>query len=190
MRNHLFHKIDHLDNRGADPGVKNLLSRVIMKNDASNVEVLRAPTIAIIDDDQELAKAMGRILRANYQCVVNNYPSVEDFLEAADRSTANERPEDFADLILLDFHLPGQNGPVLVKELENRKSPLLNRSRIVGISADTENTVLFGFREAGITDVITKPLQHLDYSRLADRAYRISQNFETLPPDPVFKDTY
>ncbi|MBN2803440.1 MAG: response regulator [Deltaproteobacteria bacterium] len=163
---------------------------IIKNNTLDEVEVLRPPTIAVIDDDPTLSRAVARILKANYNCVVNGFRSVEDFLYAVDKNPNIASPEDFADLILLDFHLPGQNGPVLVKELEKRNSPLLNRSRIMGITGDSEPVVYAGFKNAGIEEIFIKPLKMLDYNTIANRAYKICKDMDTLAPDPIFKSTF
>lgn len=152
-------------------------------------QVLRAPAIAIIDDDRDLTRAISRVLRANYNCVVNGFSSVEDFLQAVDQSPYSDNSSDIADLILLDFHLPGRDGPVLVRELEKRNSTLLNQSRIMGITADSQPVVYAGFRDAGIDEVFLKPLQQIDFGRIADRAYRLSRNLDSNAPSPVFKGT-
>lgn len=153
-------------------------------------EILRPPTIAVIDDDKNLTRAISRVLRANYNCVVNGFASVEDFLSAVDQQPGAESPSDIADLILLDFHLPGKNGPLLVSELQRRNSTLLTRSRIMGITADNQPVVYAGFRDAGIEEIFLKPLKQIDFGRIADRAYRISRNLDsTAPRSPIFKGT-
>ena len=151
---------------------------------------LRPPTIAIIDDDADLTRAISRVLRANYKCVVNGFKSVEDFLLAVDQSQRGDSAADIADLILLDFHLPGKNGPVLISELERRRSTLLNHSRIMGITADNQPVVYAGFRDAGIEEVLLKPLQQIDFGHIAERAYRICGNLDSTPPrSSIFKGT-
>ena len=147
---------------------------------------LRPPAIAIIDDDLNLTRAIARVLRANYNCVVNGFSSVEDFLIAVDQNPKSDSPSDIADLILLDFHLPGKNGPLLVSELERRNSSLLERSRIMGITADNQPVVYAGFREAGIEEVLLKPLRQIDFGRIADRAYRICRELDSKAPAPSF----
>jgi CheY-like chemotaxis protein len=164
-------------------------SKILKIEDEGKVEVLRAPSIAIIDDDLNLARALGRVLKSNYNCVVNGYGSVEEFLDSIDRNPGAESFSDMADLILLDFHLPGKDGPHLVNELKKRNSSLLTRSRIMGITADSEPVVYAGFKDAGIEDVILKPLKQLDYSKIADRAYRICRNLDSKAPVPIFKGT-
>ena len=151
---------------------------------------LRAPAIAIIDDDQNLTRAIARVLRANYNCVVNGFSSVEEFLRAVDQQPGADDPADIADLILLDFHLPGKNGPLLVSELERRNSTLLTRSRIMGITGDNQPVVYAGFRDVGIEEVLLKPLRQIDFGHIADRAYRISRNLDSKPPRAgIFKGT-
>jgi DNA-binding response OmpR family regulator len=155
-----------------------------------NGEVLRPPTIAVIDDDRNLTRAISRVLRANYNCVVNGFASVEDFLSAVDQHPSADSPSDMADLILLDFHLPGKNGPLLVSELKRRNSTLLSRSRIMGITADNQPVVYAGFRDVGIEEIFLKPLRQIDFGRIADQAYRISRNLDSKAPrSPFFKGT-
>ncbi len=144
------------------------------------VEVIRAPTVAIIDDDAELAKAVGRVLRANYRCIVNGYGSVEEFLAGVDKIPSARKPVGDVDLILLDFHLPGKDGPKLVCELKKRGSPMLEKTAIMGITADDQPVVYNGFKAAGIVDVLLKPLRALDYHRIAEQAYRVCSG--GMPP--------
>jgi FixJ family two-component response regulator len=141
--------------------------------DEQRIEVIRAPTVAIIDDDLELAKAVGRVLRANYRCVVNGYSSVEEFLAGVDKLPTSRAPVGDVDLILLDFHLPGKDGPKLVGELKKRKSSILEKTAIMGITGDDQVLVHNGFRDAGIAEILHKPLRALDYNRIAEQAYRI-----------------
>jgi CheY-like chemotaxis protein len=137
------------------------------------VELLRQPEVVIIDDDVELTRAIARVLKNKYNCRVWGFSSVEEFLDVLDgKQTAPLRENDL-DLILLDFHLPGRNGPRLVEELHRRSSMLLSRARIMGITADGEAQVINSFKDAGIDDVLRKPLKKFDFGRIADQAYKI-----------------
>ena len=142
------------------------------------VEVLRPPTVAIIDDDAELARAIARILRANYKCMVRGFASLEEFLATVDKRNVTDFNPENLDLILLDFHLPGRNGPRLVEELKRRNSSLLDRSRIMGITADVKAGIVDEFKDVGIDEIIHKPLQKMDYGRIADQAYRICSSLK------------
>ncbi len=133
-------------------------------------EVVRPPTIAIIDDDVNLVHAISRILHAHHKCTVNGYHSVEDFLIAVDKGKAAE-----VALILLDFHLPGQSGPKLVEELRARRSPLLTNSYILGMTGDPEKIVHNEFQDAGIEEIIQKPLQKFDYKKISNIAHAVKE---------------
>ncbi len=136
----------------------------------SRAQVINPPAVAIIDDDFGLVRAIERILQSNYKCVVYGYPSVEDFLLSVDKNEVDD-----VALILLDFHLPGQNGPKLVDELRKRKSSLLTHSYILGMTGDSERLVHNEFQDAGIEEIIVKPLQQFDFSRISKVAHSVNQ---------------
>lgn len=137
------------------------------------VEVIRQPEVVIIDDDAELTRAIARVLRNKYNCRVWGFSSVEEFLDAVDgKVTAPLRVEDL-DIILLDFHLPGRNGPKLVDELKLRSSELLRRSHIMGLTADGQTQVVNSFRDVGIDEILKKPLKKLDFGHIAEQAYKV-----------------
>ncbi len=137
------------------------------------MELLRQPEVVIIDDDVELTRAMARVLKNKYNCRVWGFSSVEEFLDVLDGKHPLPLREHDLDLILLDFHLPGRNGPRLVEELQRRSSVLLSRTRIMGITADGEAQVVNSFKDAGIDDVLRKPLKKFDFGRIAENAYKI-----------------
>lgn len=137
------------------------------------VELLRQPEVVIIDDDMELTRAIARVLKNKYDCRVWGFSSVEEFLDAVDGKTTLPLREDELDLILLDFHLPGRNGPRLVEELIQRSSKLLLRTRILGITADGEAQVVNSFKDAGIDQILRKPLRKLDFGHIAEQAYKV-----------------
>ncbi len=133
-------------------------------------EALHPPRVAIIDDDVQLVKAITRILRANHKCTVNSYSSVEDFLVDVDRGLTDD-----VALILLDFHLLGQNGPKLVEELRKRRSLLLQNSYILGMTGDPERIVYNEFQDAGIEEIIQKPLQEFHYKKISKIAHAVNE---------------
>jgi FixJ family two-component response regulator len=137
------------------------------------VEVIRQPEVVIIDDDAELTRAIARVLRNKYNCRVWGFSSVEEFLAAVDGTLTVPLRQDDLDLILLDFHLPGRNGPKLVEELKHRSSGLLHRSRIMGLTADGQAQVVNSFKDVGIDEILKKPLKKLDFGHIAEQAYKI-----------------
>lgn len=151
----------------------------------------RQPGVVIIDDDVELTRAVVRILRTKYDCIVKGYPSLEAFLQALDDPAFHDFFEHRLDLILLDFHLPGRDGPRLVRELVQRRSTLLDKAQIMGITGDNEATVAMQFREAGIEEILQKPLGRPEFGNIADRAYRICSGEESpAPPRPSIITKY
>ena len=143
------------------------------------IKVDRQPGVAIIDDDAELTRAVGRILRTKYNCLVKGYPSLEAFLQALDDPSSQTFFESNLDLILLDFHLPGRDGPRLVRELAERRSSLLDRAHIMGITGDGEATIITQFRDEGIEEILQKPLGSPDFGNIAEKAYRICSGEES-----------
>jgi FixJ family two-component response regulator len=77
-------------------------------------------TVTIVDDDESIRKALGRLLRSAGYCAAL-YPSAEDFLED------DTRP----DCLILDVRLPGISGV----ELERRLRILDVRVPILFITA-------------------------------------------------------
>jgi CheY-like chemotaxis protein len=155
------------------------------------IELLRQPEVVIIDDDVELTRAIARVLKNKYNCRVWGFSSVEEFLDVLDGKQTAPLKENDLDLILLDFHLPGRNGPRLVEELHRRSSLLLSRARIMGITADGEAQVINSFKDAGIDDVLRKPLRKFDFGRIAEQAYKIcSGDMREEKTNPKIIKTY
>ena len=59
------------------------------------------PLIAVVDDDEPIRKALGRLLRS-FGLKVESFPSGAEFLE----SLSTHKP----DCLVLDLHMPGVNG--------------------------------------------------------------------------------
>lgn len=142
-----------------------------LSRDDSQARDGTAPNIAIIDDDLNLVHAISRILHAHHACTVEKYSSVEGFLKELDAN-----PEKNVSLILLDFHLPGQSGPKLVAELKKRRSPLLTNCYILGMTGDREKIVQNEFHDAGIEEIIQKPLQKFDYNKISKIAHAVNKH--------------
>jgi FixJ family two-component response regulator len=74
------------------------------------------PTIAVVDDDEDIRKSLRRLLRsAAYEALT--FASAEDFLAS--------NSEGAAACLILDVHLPGRSGVELHQRLANeqRKIP-------------------------------------------------------------------
>ena len=139
----------------------------------------RQPGVAVIDDDIQLTRAIARVLRSKYNCIVRGYASVEAFLESLDHPSPGDDFGNRLDLILVDFHLPGRDGPKLIQELKQRRSPLLGKTHIMGITGDGEARIITEFNDVGIEEILQKPLRKLDFGNIADKAYRICSGLES-----------
>lgn len=71
--------------------------------------------VAVVDDEEPVRKALGRLLRAsglNAHC----FPSGQAFLD----SIVTTRP----DCVILDLHMPGLGGLQVLEQLRSRSPPL------------------------------------------------------------------
>jgi FixJ family two-component response regulator len=75
-------------------------------------------TICIIDDDESVRRALGRLLRS-VGLAAETFATAEEFLQA----TGQPEP----DCLILDVHLPGRSGLELQKQLtaEGRNIPIV-----------------------------------------------------------------
>lgn len=146
-----------------------------VSDDDGSARTTRPPTIVVIDDDVQLQHAVARVLHASHNCVVHGFNSVESFLGEVDKGRIEH-----VDLILLDFHLPGQNGPRLVEELRRRSSALLDNSYIMGMTGDPERLVQSEFHDAGIEEIIQKPLRKTDFTKITKVAVAVNEHIAGL----------
>jgi len=101
--------------------------------------------IAIIDDDESVRKALGRLLRAE-DLDADTFSSAEEFLS----SLASARP----DCIILDVQMPGMNGLALLRRLAEEDPPL----PAVVITGHEEPHARTQCLSAGATAYLRKPL--------------------------------
>lgn len=71
--------------------------------------------VAVVDDEEPVRKALGRLLRAS-GLLTECYPSGQDFLG----SLATHPPE----CVILDLHMPGLGGLQVLEALKSRVPPL------------------------------------------------------------------
>ena len=77
--------------------------------------MLGVPYIAVVDDEEPVRKALGRLLRASGM-EVECYAGGREFLEGS----ARRRP----DCVVLDLHMPGMSGLQVLHELRSAKKSL------------------------------------------------------------------
>ena len=103
------------------------------------------PSIAIVDDEEGIRKALARLLRAS-GLEAESYASGQDFLDAA-----AQRPPD---CVVLDLHMPGMSGLQVLRTLKAAGQ----RLSIVIITAHDEPETREQCIDAGACAYLRKPL--------------------------------
>ena len=104
------------------------------------------PSVAIVDDEEPIRKALRRLLRAS-GIEAESYASGQEFLDAA----AAQRP----DCLVLDLHMPGMSGLQLLRTLQSGKQ----RVPTVMITAHDEPETREQCMAAGACAYLRKPLE-------------------------------
>ncbi len=101
--------------------------------------------ILVIDDDREVRELIINTLKgAGYG----------NFLEAEDGLSGMHLVGN-ADLILTDLHMPGMSGSSLIREV--RSNPRTERTPIIAITSDSDETTVHRILREGVQDYIIKP---------------------------------
>jgi FixJ family two-component response regulator len=103
-------------------------------------------SVAIVDDEEGIRKALGRLLRAS-GLDAESYASGQDFLDAA-----AVRPPD---CVVLDLHMPGMSGLQVLRKLKADGQ----RLSIIIITAHDEAETREQCIEAGARAYLRKPLE-------------------------------
>ena len=104
------------------------------------------PCVAIVDDEEGIRKALGRLLRAS-GLDAESYANGQEFLSAA----AERRP----DCVVLDLHMPGMSGLQVLRKLKAEGM----RLSIVVITAHDEPETREQCIDAGACAYLRKPLE-------------------------------
>ena len=104
------------------------------------------PSVAIVDDEEGIRKALSRLLRAS-GLDAESYANGQDFLDAA----AAYRP----DCVVLDLHMPGMSGLQVLRKLKAAGQ----RLSIVVITAHDEPETRERCIDAGACAYLRKPLE-------------------------------
>ena len=101
------------------------------------------PSVAIVDDEEPIRKALRRLLRAA-GIDAQSYASGQEFLEAA----AAQRP----DCLVLDLHMPGMSGLQVLRSLKQKLPTVI-------ITAHDEPETREQCLAAGACAYLRKPLE-------------------------------
>jgi len=104
------------------------------------------PSVAIVDDEEGIRKALSRLLRAS-GLDAESYANGQEFLDAA----AAHRP----DCVVLDLHMPGMSGLQVLRKLKAAGQ----RLSIVVITAHDEPETRERCIDAGACAYLRKPLE-------------------------------
>jgi len=104
------------------------------------------PSVAIVDDEEGIRKALGRLLRAS-GIETQGYANGQEFLTA----TAEYRP----DCVVLDLHMPGMSGLQVLRKLKTTGQLW----RVVVITAHDEPETREQCLNAGACAYLRKPLE-------------------------------
>lgn len=104
------------------------------------------PSVAIVDDEEAIRKALSRLLRAS-GLEAESYANGQEFLDAA----AEHRP----DCVVLDLHMPGMSGLQVLRKLKAAGQ----RLSIVVITAHDEPETRERCIDAGACAYLRKPLE-------------------------------
>jgi FixJ family two-component response regulator len=123
------------------------------------------PRVAIVDDEEGIRKALGRLLRAS-GLDAESYANGQEFLDAASR----RRP----DCVVLDLHMPGMSGLQVLRTLKATGQVL----SIVVITAHDEPETRRQCMDAGASAYLRKPLE----DRLLLNAISAAMRGRVAPP--------
>jgi FixJ family two-component response regulator len=122
------------------------------------------PSVAIVDDEEGIRKALGRLLRAAGMDA-HGYANGPEFLSAA----SERRP----DCVVLDLHMPGMSGLQVLRKLK-ATGQLLS---VVVITAHDEPQTREQCLNAGACAYLRKPLE----DRLLLNAISAAMRSHTAP---------
>ena len=122
------------------------------------------PSVAIVDDEEGIRKALSRLLRAS-GLEAESYANGQEFLDAA----AEHRP----DCVVLDLHMPGMSGLQVLRKLKAAGQ----RLSIVVITAHDEPETRERCIDAGACAYLRKPLE----DRLLLNAISVAMRAHTAP---------
>jgi CheY-like chemotaxis protein/HPt (histidine-containing phosphotransfer) domain-containing protein len=106
--------------------------------------------ILVVDDD-EYNRRLARIILEKYGCRILEAGNAEKAIEMTGSTGI--------DLVLMDIHLPGMNGPEAAGEIKRITSKSGTSLPVIAVSASISRGDLENFRLSGLDDFILKPYE-------------------------------
>jgi two-component system sensor histidine kinase/response regulator len=113
---------------------------------------LQGKRVLVVDDNENARLVLGDML-GSMSFKVDHVESGATAIGAVDRAEAEGTPYE---IVFLDWHMPGMDGIETAKRL--RELPLSRMPRMVMVTAYGREEVIKGAEEAGIEDVLIKPI--------------------------------
>ncbi|MCK9389555.1 MAG: response regulator, partial [Sulfuritalea sp.] len=113
---------------------------------------LQGKRVLVVDDNESARLVLGDLLR-NMNLKVDRAESGKAAIGAVDRAEAEGMPYE---IVFLDWHMPGMNGNETARRL--RELPLRRMPHIMMVTAYGHEEVIKGAEDAGIEDVLIKPV--------------------------------
>ena len=110
----------------------------------NNPTALHGTRILLIDDDQWIRDSMTLYFEAE-GCHVRSFATAEEGLPVFQ--------DDMWDVIIVDYHLPGMDGLMMLDQIQNRQEGVIK----VLITAYTSDTAISRARDVGVNAFIEKP---------------------------------
>ncbi len=132
--------------------------------------------ILIVDDHAPMRRLIRSLLHAAGASRVREASDGQDALDAM-----AIRP---ADLVLLDYRMPGMSGEELVRRLRAHEITEIARCRIVMVTGFGDKNHVFGARDAGVDEFLVKPittqtlLQRIETAMSKRRDFVQAENFQ------------
>jgi two-component system sensor histidine kinase/response regulator len=132
---------------------------------AGRIPEIHGRRALVVDDNESARDALrGSLIQHRYEaCATASGPSALAMVQSAHREG---RP---FDVVFLDWRMPGMDGIETARSIQ--ALPLNPRPLCVMVTAQDRDTVLSQAREAGIRDVLTKPLHRAALAQLLHRLW-------------------
>lgn len=140
--------------RGAPPAATGWAGSPPARQGQEGAEIL------LVEDEETVRYVIGQTLQSR-GCRVTSASDGEEALRILEA-------RDF-DLVLMDLRIPGMSGWETAEKLRLREAPLGRRTRIVGLTASPLLEDRERAREAGMDDVLVKPIDDMALQNVLSR---------------------